>query len=107
MKSGEWGSIGRCDHYSSLFILHSSLARGIGAILVLGLLDRPACGHVFDITDVLVILNTAVGSLMTLLGQAFNFEFGSSRSSGEKTDHFAEIMRTMAQNATPPAASKK
>lgn len=42
------------------------------------------------------ILNTACGSLLTLLSQAFNFEFGSSRSSSEKSDQIT----TMLSNAT-------
>lgn len=41
---------------------------------------------------VLAILNTACGSLLTLLGQAFNFEFGSSRSSSEKTGQMAAML---------------
>lgn len=41
------------------------------------------------------ILNTACGSLLTLLGQAFNFEFGSSRSSSEKTDQMANAMTNL------------
>jgi len=40
------------------------------------------------------ILQTACGSLLTLLGQAFNFEFGSSRSSAEKSDQITTMLTT-------------
>lgn len=41
------------------------------------------------------ILNTACGSLLTLIGMAFNFEFGSSRGSSEKSDSQTSMMTTL------------
>lgn len=43
-----------------------------------------------DIPDgVLALMNMSAGALLAMLTQAFNFEFGSSRSSGEKSDQLA------------------
>ena len=38
------------------------------------------------------ILNTICGSLLTMITLAFNFEFGSSRSSSEKSDVMASLL---------------
>jgi hypothetical protein len=46
-----------------------------------------------DIPDgVLAILNMTCGALLTMLGSAFNFEFGSSRGSSEKSNQMAYIL---------------
>lgn len=46
-----------------------------------------------DIPDgVLAILNMTCGALLAMLGSAFNFEFGSSRSSGEKSSQMADLL---------------
>lgn len=46
-----------------------------------------------DIPDgVLALMNMTAGALLGMLVQAFNFEFGSSRGSSEKTDQIATLM---------------
>jgi hypothetical protein len=49
-----------------------------------------------DIPDgILALMNMSAGAILGMLVQAFNFEFGSSRSSGEKTDQMATMMSRM------------
>lgn len=43
---------------------------------------------------VLTFLTTTMGNVTGMLGQAFGFEFGSSRGSSEKTNQMAEIIKT-------------
>lgn len=46
-----------------------------------------------DIPDgVLALMNMSAGALLGMLVQAFNFEFGSSRGSSEKTDQMAQML---------------
>jgi hypothetical protein len=46
-----------------------------------------------DIPDgVLAILNMSCGAILTMLGSAFNFEFGSSRGSSEKSNQMADML---------------
>lgn len=40
---------------------------------------------------VLAILNASVGALLYMIGQAFNFEFGSSRGSSEKSNTISNM----------------
>lgn len=47
-----------------------------------------------DIPDgVLAILNMVCGALLAMIGSAFNFEFGSSRGSSEKSDQLTALMK--------------
>lgn len=43
------------------------------------------------------ILGGLIGNLATMMTQAFNFEFGSSRGSSEKTDQMASMISKMAK----------
>ena len=45
--------------------------------------------------EVLALLNMSLGAVLGMLVQAFNFEFGSSRASGEKTKQLAEMMSNL------------
>lgn len=65
----------------------------IGAFLCLVTVLMGVLFYRASIPDgIAAILNTACGSLLTLLGQAFNFEFGSSRGSSEKTDQLTSML---------------
>ena len=49
-----------------------------------------------DIPDgVLALMNMTAGALVGCLVQAFNFEFGSSRGSSEKTDQIANVLHKL------------
>lgn len=49
-----------------------------------------------DIPDgVLALMNMSAGAILGMLVQAFNFEFGSSRASGEKSDQMAGMLSKM------------
>jgi len=52
---------------------------------------------------VLAILQTATGSLLTMLTLAFNFEFGSSRGSSEKSNQIADMANSASAIATTAA----
>ena len=46
-----------------------------------------------DIPDgVLAILNMSCGAILAMLGSAFNYEFGSSRASAEKSNQMADML---------------
>lgn len=65
----------------------------IGAFVCLVMVILGVLFYRADIPDgIAAIMNTACGSLLTLLGQAFNFEFGSSRGSSEKTDQITNML---------------
>lgn len=46
---------------------------------------------------VLTFLTTSMGGVIAMLGQAFSFEFGSSRGSSEKTNQMAEMNKALAK----------
>lgn len=49
---------------------------------------------------VAAILNTSCGMLLTMITQAFNFEFGSTRASGQKSDQQQATMEKLVDKAT-------
>jgi len=51
---------------------------------------------------IVAILNMICGSSLTLLGSAFNFEFGSSRGSAEKSQQQQSAMDALVKSATAP-----
>lgn len=58
---------------------------------------------------ILAILQGATGALLTMITLAFNFEFGSSRGSSEKSNQIADMANTASAIATTAAnaAAKK
>lgn len=45
--------------------------------------------------EILALINMSIGAVLGMLVQAFNFEFGSSRASGEKTNQMASMLANM------------
>lgn len=65
----------------------------IGAFLCLAAILFGTIFYRSDIPDgVLALMNMSAGALLGMLVQAFNFEFGSSRGSSEKTDQMAAML---------------
>lgn len=46
-------------------------------------------------TEVIMMLGGVVGSCLTMLTQAFNFEFGSSRGSADKSDQLSGMIKKL------------
>lgn len=55
---------------------------------------------------ILAILQGATGALLTMITLAFNFEFGSSRGSSEKSNQIVDMANTAASVAATAAAKK-
>ena len=45
--------------------------------------------------EILALINMSIGAVLGMLVQAFNFEFGSSRSSGDKTNQMAGLISNL------------